>query len=137
MSDIVKMLRQGEKEGVDGWWGTMSEAADEIERLRGSQAVMDIVAERERHTAEEGWTPEHDDTHTFGELGVAAACYALMRPGGLSHLNATAKRLWPWGEEWWKPAGRRRNLVKSGALIVAEIERLDRADVKLSKATTL
>jgi hypothetical protein len=32
--DIVTMLRKGEKEGVDGWWGTMAEAADEIERLR-------------------------------------------------------------------------------------------------------
>jgi hypothetical protein len=32
--DVVQMLRQGEKEGVDGWWFTMGEAADEIERLR-------------------------------------------------------------------------------------------------------
>lgn len=28
--------------------------------------------------------------------------------------------------DWWKPKDRRRNLVKAGALIVAEIERLDR-----------
>lgn len=33
MSDIVEMLRQGEKEGVDGWWSTMANAADEIEKL--------------------------------------------------------------------------------------------------------
>ena len=40
MSDIVNMLRQGEKEGVDGWWSTMAEAADEIEHLRAQNASM-------------------------------------------------------------------------------------------------
>jgi hypothetical protein len=30
-------------------------------------------------------------------------------------------------DEWWKPTNRRRDLVKAGALILAEIERLDRA----------
>lgn len=34
MSDVVTMLRKGEKDGVDGWWFTMAEAADEIEKLR-------------------------------------------------------------------------------------------------------
>jgi Tfp pilus assembly protein PilO len=34
MSDIVERLRQGETEGVDGWWSVMAEAANEIERLR-------------------------------------------------------------------------------------------------------
>jgi hypothetical protein len=35
--------------------------------------------------------------------------------------------LWPWSVQWWKPKDRRRDLVRAGALIVAEIERLDRA----------
>lgn len=43
MSDIVKMLRQGEKEGVDGWWSTMAEAADEIELLRTKIAKADYL----------------------------------------------------------------------------------------------
>ncbi|MNY70647.1 hypothetical protein D3C86_2088230 [compost metagenome] len=35
---------------------------------------------------------------------------------------------WPWSEDWWKPSPEpRRNLVKAGALILADIERLDRA----------
>ena len=34
--------------------------------------------------------------------------------------------LWPWAAEWWKPKDCRRNLVRAGALILAEIERLDR-----------
>lgn len=36
-------------------------------------------------------------------------------------------RLWAWHSRWWKPKDRRCNLVRAGALIVAEIERLDRA----------
>lgn len=34
MSDIVEKLREGETEGVDGWWFVMAEGANEIERLR-------------------------------------------------------------------------------------------------------
>jgi hypothetical protein len=34
---------------------------------------------------------------------------------------------WPWDLKWWKPTTPRRDLVKAAALIVAEIERLDRA----------
>lgn len=32
----------------------------------------------------------------------------------------------PWDEKWWKPKNPRRDLVKAGALILAEIERIDR-----------
>lgn len=36
---------------------------------------------------------------------------------------------WPWDEEWWKPSEDPvRNLVKAGALIAAEIDRLQRVD---------
>lgn len=38
--------------------------------------------------------------------------------------------LWPWDREWWKPKDRRRNLVRAAALLIAEIERLDRAEDK-------
>jgi len=33
---------------------------------------------------------------------------------------------WPWNMVWWKPKNYRRDLVKAAALLVAEIERLDR-----------
>ncbi len=38
---------------------------------------------------------------------------------------------WPesWASCWFKPKDRRRDLIKAGALILAEIERLDRASV--------
>jgi hypothetical protein len=92
----------------------------------GWRALLDVVAERRRHVAGEGWTPEHDDAYDKGELARAAACYAVrsVLPGQVVRNGLTM--IWPWGLSWWKPAGIRRCLVKAGALILAEIERLDR-----------
>jgi hypothetical protein len=90
-------------------------------------AARDVLAERERQKTAEGWTPEHDDKHGTGELGMADGCYALFANSPASPLPRTG---WPWDYGWWKPAGRRRNLVKAGALILAEIERIDRLDAQ-------
>jgi hypothetical protein len=40
--------------------------------------------------------------------------------------------IWPssWGAHWLKDTAPRRDLVKAGALILAEIERLDRAEAR-------
>jgi hypothetical protein len=59
-----------------------------------------------------------------GELIDAAICYAKDGPQ-LRHDGAPEK--WPWSLSWWKPKGRIRNLERAGALIAAEIDRLDRA----------
>jgi hypothetical protein len=37
--------------------------------------------------------------------------------------------LWPWATAWWKPRDRRRNLVRAAALVLADIERIDRAAI--------
>lgn len=80
-----------------------------------------IAAERERQISEEGWTPSHDDRHGCGQLAMAAACYAVQVSGG-----TVTKYDWPWESEWWKPADPVRSLTKAGALIAAEIDRLQR-----------
>ena len=90
-----------------------------------SKAAQDVLAERERQKSVEGWTPEHDDAHSEGDLAKAAACYAAPR----FHANTELKVGpigWPWSWEWWKPKDRRCDLVRAGALIAAEIDRLDR-----------
>lgn len=100
-----------------------------------SAALTDIAAERQRQIEVEGWTPEHDDAHANGELSDAAACYATPK-----EITFRGMDVWPWWniwrdaagyvtsrtKAWWKPKDRRRDLVRAGALIVAEIERLDR-----------
>lgn len=92
-------------------------------------AAHDVLVERRRQIEAEGWTPEHDDEHDGGELACAAAAYALDAG---DKLDQRPPDFWPWyggrprEVRWWKPSDRRRNLVKAGALILAEIERLDR-----------
>ncbi len=98
-------------------------------------AICDVIAERQRQVSEEGWTPEHDDAHTDESLVLAAICYAcpparqVMANGAVGRARLMIPASWPrsWAIDWWKPKGRRRDLVRAGALIIAEIERLDRA----------
>ena len=86
------------------------------------RVIDEIGAERKRQGWDEGWTPEHDDKHDRGEMARAAAAYAYPTP-------RLGDECWPWDFKWFKRTTRRRDLVKAGALIVAEIERLDRATV--------
>ena len=95
-------------------------------------AARDVLAERERQKTAEGWTPEHDDQHVNAELARAAACYAMTA----SYGRFTPPKIWPWEAHWWKPSqSQRGDLIKAGALILAEIERLDRADAPSTSPT--
>mgnify|MGYP000591301606 CR=1 FL=1 len=85
--------------------------------------------ERRRQIEVEGWTPEHDDQHGDGSMSLAAACYALST-SRLHPRVVNVKWLWGWtgwASSWFKPKDRRRNKVRAAALLLAEIERLDRA----------
>ena len=100
-----------------------------------------IKAERARQIQEEGFTVEHDDLHTRGEMALAAAVYATTH----EYRHMELPYPWPWDKKWYKPEpgmepenpnpvqarkpsdeGRIKELVKAGALIVAEIERIQR-----------
>ena len=95
-----------------------------------------IAAERERQMQVEGWTPDHDDGHKNGELSKAALCYASLAEDQVDRKHNDGEQMpppefWPWqdwgGDNWWKPSNDPvRNLVKAGALIAAEIDRLQR-----------
>lgn len=105
-----------------------------------SAAACDVLAERRRQVEGEGWTPEHDDQHQYGQLAMAAAAYAVehqqidlqvgwrnkWRHAGWAGLSGL---IWPWDLSWWKPTTRRRDMVKAAALLIAEIERIDRLPV--------
>lgn len=87
--------------------------------------IDEIAAERRRQVEVEGWTASHDDWHDKGEMALAGACYA--HPNLKMLWPADVPKEWPWEDKWWKPKGRRRDLIRAAALIVAEVERLDRA----------
>ena len=108
--------------------------------------VESITEERIRQVSKEGFLPEHDDEHDEGELALAAICYATPIPIFRLDKGANAYQFidpWPWGESWDKrerydngnelqhPVNlarqdRVRNLVKAGALLAAEIDRINR-----------
>ena len=91
-----------------------------------------IAEERLRQIEKEGWTPEHDLTHKEQELAIGASLYAL--PNGQREI--TVRSRWPlmWDYEWWKPSpeNRIKELQKAGALIAAEIDRLQ--NLKLNES---
>jgi hypothetical protein len=98
--------------------------------------LEDIKRERHRQRSVEGWTSAHDDTHTGGELAAAAGIYAIVAGYSDKDRERYAPRYavpqpppeWPWDKRYWKPKDRRHDLVRAAALLVAEIERLDRAE---------
>ena len=98
-----------------------------------TQAEIDVLAERRRQINVEGRTTDSDDRHTDCELARAAATYALCTEPEQLKLQGVA--VWPWNRYWWKFTDYRRNLVKSGALIIAEIERIDRAAIAAKAAS--
>ena len=88
-----------------------------------------IVEERWRQIAEEGWTPEHDNEHVNGELIGLAMCYLTDPETRDEEFGEFEPPIWfpdDWDIVWWKPTpnNRIRELQKAGALIAAEIDRL-------------
>ena len=97
-----------------------------------------IAAERQRQIDVEGYTPEHDASHPW-DMTEAAKCYlwsaqatqygsnCVSFDGGYRPEQGTP-RDWPWQASAWKPSGFPiPDLVRAGALIAAEIDRLQRA----------
>lgn len=93
-----------------------------------SDALRDVAAERRRQIEAEGWTPSHDDEHSNSSLAEAAGCYALW--GRAYPEKGRCPGAWPWEAHHWNPKEPRANYVRASALLLAEIERLDRATEK-------
>ena len=90
-----------------------------------------ITLERERQLKVLGWSPDHDDKHTDQQLAKAADSYLATVTSPDEEGDETGKSRpthdWPWDKKEWKPSDNPiRNLVKAGALIAAEIDRLQR-----------
>lgn len=85
-----------------------------------------IAEERQRQINEKGWTAEHDDSHTRGELSDVGALLAI----DISTYSDIAVP--PWGAKLDDHVREKyadhpvRRLTIAGALIAAEIDRLQR-----------
>jgi hypothetical protein len=89
-----------------------------------------ITDERKRQIVEEGFDFKRDDGYDSQQLARAAACYAEpIRPLSEAWFGRDLRlENWPWARSWWKPSpeNRIKELAKAGALIAAEIDRLQR-----------
>jgi hypothetical protein len=113
----------------------LPEQDDDARDAALTQAARDVLGERRRQIEVEGWTPEHDDAHGDGQMAVAAGYYALAcgwpKERDIGHGQVPV--YWPWAREWWKPRNKRTNLLRAAALILADIERIDRAAMSASR----
>jgi hypothetical protein len=117
-------------------WDSARVVAYIMRRTTGAEAsetgVEMIAVERARQLLGEGWTCRHDDEHTKGQMAYAGASYAICAAAQVEHNKREMPpcfipKAWPWERFWWKPSPDAiRNLVKAGALIAAEIDRLVR-----------
>lgn len=118
-------------------------------------SVIDEIANERRQQIEvKGWSPQHDDSHDDGAMALAACCYAspeLLYVKENYANQLTFRDCWPWDEKCdRRPHNgnvvlpnaiaplhqRRRMLVKAAALLMAEIERLDRLSLKITPSLT-
>jgi hypothetical protein len=108
-----------------------------------TKALIDVMNERDRQQDVEGFDRAHDDAYTGGELAKAALCYlgtivftrdlvskGRIQPDIRLHQTLKPPAMWPWNSDFWKPKGERRDLIRAAALLLAEIERMDRASKK-------
>lgn len=85
-----------------------------------------IAAERERQQLSEGWSPEHDDEHTNAALAKRAAELAAIGTDMETIDHGEDRDQWGLVEK--HKGDRIRQLEIAGALIAAEIDRLQRRD---------
>lgn len=91
-----------------------------------------IAEERIRQVSELGWTPEHDDTHKDGALAFNAAILAV------EHLGVEIEPVDGVDIAWFELEVKKKKttiewLTIAGALLAAEIDRIQRAHDKKIK----
>ena len=105
-----------------------------------SRVLAEVYAARERQIYERGFDAAHDDAHQYGELGDAAMCLLAAGSGGSGSAGRAGAAQtdgdadvsgisWPWDYELWEKLAaqsKREAFLAAIALLVAEVERMDR-----------
>lgn len=129
--------------GVEAATQEMAEAAWNKREMGTQKVLVELFKERVKQILHDHYDFEHDAKHSPGYLARAGAAYALLAEpqkeltiadcgGAVKRIvrvfqEDLAEQLWPWDDDSFKPKDPRRNLVRAAALIIAEIERMDRA----------
>ncbi|HDS1303556.1 TPA: hypothetical protein QEK28_000354 [Stenotrophomonas maltophilia] len=123
--DVANRLRQ-----LRGHGGALL-GAPPAQAMNLGAGVYAIACERERQLRVEGFSPACDEQYLEGELARAATAYVQLaamdlQAGTRSHIASREPPFfWPWAPEYWKPVDARRDLVRAGALIAAQIDLID------------
>lgn len=96
-----------------------------------SIALIRALEERHRQVNEKGFDAANDDAYAPGVLASAAESYARAAYWTQVRTDELPPppTIWPWHDTTWKPsADPKRNIEKSIALLIAEYERIVRAE---------
>lgn len=96
----------------------------ELEMRNNRFALLDeVLNERIRQITKHDYTEAHDDEHTDGSIADAAAHYASTKDDS---------GLWPWDAKYDKKGtkSRRDQHIASMAMLLAEVERIDRSQMQ-------
>lgn len=108
-----------------------------VEGLGYQSGIPSINRERWRQIRAHNFFGPHDDAHTDSELVAAAIAYATVSVMQQTRADAAGMLCghppptsfgWPAGWTWHPEPTSRENLIKAGALIAAELDRLARAE---------
>lgn len=108
-----------------------------------TQAAHDVLAERARQIAQEGYDTEHDDSHVNDEIAAMAALFVMPEAArdwdasstGYGHTLGEA--ILPADWNYPRLGARRDQLVKGAAMVLAEIERIDRTAIAANAASAV
>jgi hypothetical protein len=104
-----------------------------------SYGLQVVKTERLRQVSQHDWTPEWDDQYVNGELGIYATYWLtpewqdFTREALKDYLQTLGSP--GWEDEWFKYDERtpEQRLARAGALIAAEITRLQRLQAAQQK----
>ena len=100
-------------------------AAEPLKPRETYGVLMEVATERAKQISK-GYDASHDDAYTASQLPHAALAYIQVASIPVEHVEVPF--YWPWASSMFNPEGERANLIKAAALLVAEIERMDRED---------
>lgn len=109
----------------------MSTIEDQNWQMQTARVLEEVRAERDHQRVEKKYSRESDDLYPGGQLaraGVTYAYFGSMLAGAMKPHPEHLRFLWPWNWVSFNPRpDARQALVRAAALIVAEIEKMDRA----------
>ncbi len=130
---IMRPTDKGTFVSLADYVALMNERNDLNNQLQARPVVLaEVMAERQKQIAK-GYTAEHDDEHCCDEIAAAATVLVmpescrdwLMHPD-LGFGETLIDAMTPAGWGYIVPKERRENLITGIAMLVAEVERIDR-----------